>query len=144
MRTGGGGYRNNTTLAAACMEGTAAVLIRIEATPGFAGSTAAVREVPLHMAAIHSDTRPIALRLRRGADPNVRDDSGQTPLHNAVMRKRVEAIKVLLQYGADPTIPDNKGKTPLDLARERGIAEVIAKVASAGRELMQYIRTNKR
>jgi len=43
VRTGGGWYCNNTTLAAACMEGAAAMLIRIEVAPGFAGSTAAVR-----------------------------------------------------------------------------------------------------
>ncbi|KAK6342292.1 hypothetical protein TWF718_007695 [Orbilia javanica] len=48
--------------------------------------------------------------LTRGADPNAKDEKGQTPLFAV----RSEALlDLFVAYGADPNIRDSRGRTPL-------------------------------
>ena len=42
------------------------------------------RETPLHLAAVRCEAKSLALLLARGADPNARDEHGDTPLTHAV------------------------------------------------------------
>ena len=44
-----------------------------------------------------------------GADPNLRDEVGQTPLHKAVLCGEENVIQALLIHGADPDITDSVG-----------------------------------
>ena len=44
-----------------------------------------------------------------GADPNLRDEVGQTPLHKAVLSGEENMIEALLIHGADPDIMDSVG-----------------------------------
>ena len=101
---------------------------------------------PLHLAVQTKPCVDVAkILLEAGADPNAQDVYGKTPLHYAVMHDNPRIVSLFLKYGADPTIRDASGLTPLDLAKSRGkakAAKVIAKAASTGRGLMQYIRTN--
>ena len=68
------------------------------------------RKAALHLAAESGKEGKTDLLLKYGADPNVRDNFGQTPLHLA---GRTSVIKLLLKYGADPKAKDNRGRTAL-------------------------------
>lgn len=51
--------------------------------------------------------------LRKGADPNVQDEFGNTPLMREVCSGSNHDVKELLRYGADPNVHDDDGLTPL-------------------------------
>ena len=58
--------------------------------------------------------------LAHGANPNWRDDEGNTPLHR-VIRSRivldpVKFVQVLLEFGADASVRNREARTPLDEA----------------------------
>ena len=57
--------------------------------------------------------------LQAGADPNARDEDGETPLHAAAENiANPSVIAVLLDAGADPKVLDNDGKLPFDYAED--------------------------
>ena len=122
MRTGGGGYRNNTTLAAACMHEAVAMLIRIEAAPGFAGfADPDVADdsgvTPLHVASMFGLYDIVKFLLSYGRiNVNVQDEGGRTPLHKAATGCRSKVVWLLLINGADPNARDSIGRTPLHSA----------------------------
>ena len=58
--------------------------------------------------------------LEHGANPNWRDEAGNTPMQR-VIRSRIvldpaKFIQLLLEFGADPTLRNSEGRTPLDEA----------------------------
>ena len=56
-----------------------------------------------------------------GADPNVRNKSGNTPLHDAARANRnPEVTRVLLESMANLAARDNRGRTPLHQAAQSG------------------------
>ncbi|MDR2548253.1 MAG: ankyrin repeat domain-containing protein, partial [Rickettsiales bacterium] len=56
----------------------------------------------------------IDLLIKAGADPNAKNDRGQTPLHYAITG--FNGIVPLIKVKADPNVQDNEGKTPLHYA----------------------------
>ena len=70
--------------------------------------------------------------LRAGANPEARDEDGDTPLHNAAYNGHVGAIAALLEAGADLEARDENGATPLHWAAGEGHAGVIAALLEAG------------
>lgn len=64
-----------------------------------------------------SDRDSLDFLLRRGADLNRLDATGQAPLHQAVALGHLETVKRLIARGADVNCPDGSGRTPLALAR---------------------------
>jgi hypothetical protein len=86
----------------------------------------------LHIAALWGDVEIVELLLRRGADPNVKDDNGQTPLHIAALWGHVDVVRVLLEHRADPNAKDNDGKTPLHYAAEKGHVDVVRVLLERG------------
>jgi hypothetical protein len=56
--------------------------------------------------------------LQHGADPNWRDDDGNTPLHRAIQSRLIldpaKFVQLLLDYGADASIRNREGRTPLE------------------------------
>jgi ankyrin repeat protein len=63
------------------------------------------------------------LLLEHGADPNIRDASGETPLHWAVGAGHADVEELLLEHGADPNAQDAAGNTPLHVAAIGGIGD---------------------
>jgi ankyrin repeat protein len=74
---------------------------------------------PLHI--VTSDQRlrqhgTLEMLLGHGAEPNVKNDSGQTALHNEAESGSIEVVRLLLEYGADPNARDHFHRTPLHMA----------------------------
>ncbi|XP_077136000.1 ankyrin repeat domain-containing protein 53 isoform X2 [Ranitomeya variabilis] len=57
--------------------------------------------------------------LQRGADVNVRSQSGSTPLHRAASEGLEDCITVLVDAGADVHAEDSEGNKPIDLCHLR-------------------------
>ena len=70
--------------------------------------------------------------LDAGADPNARNEDGDTPLHIAAWNGQTEAIAALLDAGADPNARNEDGDTPLHIAAWNGQTEAIAALLDAG------------
>ncbi len=58
--------------------------------------------------------------LGHGANPNWRDEAGNTPIHRAITSRMVldptKFIQLLLDFGADVSLRNREGRTPLDEA----------------------------
>ena len=54
--------------------------------------------------------------LARGADPNARDECGNTPLHLAAQHRRVPIVRLLLRYGARTSLRNHVGHAAEDIA----------------------------
>jgi len=58
--------------------------------------------------------------LEHGANPNWRDDAGNTAIHGVITSRIVldpaKFIQVLLEFGADPNLRNREDRTPLDEA----------------------------
>lgn len=67
----------------------------------------------LHIAARKKAPNLARLLLRKGANINLIDDSGDTPLHVAVKTQARELVLILLNHGVDTEIRDKDGHTAL-------------------------------
>ena len=65
---------------------------------------------------------PAAVRalIRRGADPNARDECGRTPSWIAAWHGFDGVLETLKDGGADLDLSDGDGETPLSAAARRG------------------------
>lgn len=77
------------------------------------------RRSPLHIASCKGYTEMVKLLLLHGADPNIKDDLGNTPLHLAACTNNIEIVTLLLQAGTDVSSLDNCGRNPLQLAQSK-------------------------
>ncbi|KAG8671003.1 hypothetical protein FPOAC1_004240 [Fusarium poae] len=82
----------------------------------------------LHLAAYFGIAEAIAVLLRDGKDPNVKDHHDLTPLARAAKNGHVAAVKVLLENGADANSSDRDGRTSLSLAAENGHEHVVGPI----------------
>ena len=71
--------------------------------------------------------------LNHGADPNVRDEDGETSLHAALRFGMLEMARLLVEHGASVKVKDGKGRTPLHYVSGEQRDEII-KLHSAKRE----------
>ena len=58
----------------------------------------------LEQAAMDGNAPAAERLLKRGADPNEKDDEEMVPLQFAAFNGHADAVKVLLKYGANPNI----------------------------------------
>ncbi|KAJ5549344.1 hypothetical protein N7513_006578 [Penicillium frequentans] len=67
----------------------------------------------------------------RRADPNARDQNGETALYKAAAMGFLENVNALLEAeGIDPSLGDLEGRTPLDIARDHEYPLVCKKLES--------------
>ena len=119
------------SLAAACLMPLAGV--RADQARGRAASAAVPASdgtEPLHWAAYKQDAAAVAQLLRKGANPNARNNYGVTPLSLAATTGHVETLEKLLKAGADPNATVRSGETPLMLASRAGVAEAVTLLLS--------------
>jgi len=76
-------------------------------------------------AAAGSDSCIVKSLLQAGADPNHRNESGQTPLMFASRNGQVDIVKVLLAGGAAPDVKSRIGDTAISLARYARHSDVV-------------------
>lgn len=91
------------------------------------------------LAVSKGDTASLRAALAAGADPNARDESGQTLLISAVIRDRADLVKVLLEGGADPAIRDSRGFDARVHAAGRGLL-ALAEALKCPPEQMELAR----
>ena len=58
-----------------------------------------------------NDIKTVKALLDKGADVNVKDNSGSTPLIYAARNGRTEVLKALIDKGADVNLKNNYGNT---------------------------------
>ncbi len=81
---------------------------------------------PIQSAAAGGHGKIVMLLLNNRANPNVREQRGNTPLHAASQSGDLQMIRSLLYNGADLSTRNTDGKLPLDLALEAGQADAAA------------------
>ena len=71
----------------------------------------------LHTAAEMGNPLVVNALIAGGADPNARDELGDTALHAAARRGSLWAVDALIEAGADPKARDGRGRLPFDYAK---------------------------
>ena len=67
------------------------------------------------------------------ADPNAKDQRGNTPLTLAIVAGgSPELVKLLLKYGADPNLKGTNERSPVLNADKRGSDEIVSILREAG------------
>jgi uncharacterized protein len=84
----------------------------------------AQRVTALHGVVARRNTSLAALLLKRGADPDARQETGLAPLHEAAANGNFELVRLLVDNGAYVDIKTDACKTPCDFAQERGHLEL--------------------
>lgn len=87
----------------------------------------------LNWAALGNHADAIRYLLRRGASIDMTNRTGFTPLHHAAEAGSLQAAEALLAAGADATRVNAAGQSAADVARERGHADIAAKIDAARR-----------
>lgn len=91
-------------------------------------STNALRNQPLNAAVAgpNGETRTdcVRLLLEAGAEPNNRQEGGNTPLHTSAHLGDSSTAETLLEHGADVGLRADDGKSAADYARDGGHPEL--------------------
>ncbi len=82
--------------------------------------------------AVEKSKGSVPLLIEKGANVNVKDNSGNTPLILAVAKKDRETIKLLIEKGASVNARNNMGDTAFTTAAKNGDIETIKILISKG------------
>lgn len=100
----------------------------------------------LHEAAEGCNPDIVLLLLQFGADPNTKDNLGQTPLYGLIgqgfSRNGMKCLTMLLEWGSDITTKDHQLATPLVKAIRCSVPEYVSRLLKAGAPLNQIATTN--
>lgn len=66
------------------------------------------------------------LLLRRGANPNRKDEEGFTPLMHAVLSDHVPAVRLLMSHGADASLLNSEGRNAASYSRRAEMDQALA------------------
>ena len=94
-------------------------------------------ELLLDACYVGEDSFKVRNCLIRGADPNVKDEYGDTPLLLAINvddfnNNRLNIVKHLLKYGANPNLINDDGRSPLYFASMKNHDNVVALLLEHG------------
>jgi cytohesin len=90
------------------------------------------RETALHFAVYGNRKAMVEYLLRKGANVEARNGSGQTPLHGAAWKGFLDIAKVLLAAGANMEARTDNGLTPLDFAMDQKHGKMIELLGNHG------------
>jgi len=89
-------------------------------------------ETALHIAVKQHQDSWVGFLLNKGANPDIRDNDGNTPLHDAALFGDVTAINYLVSMKAKVNQTNNRGETPLVLAVHRRDPLLVRTLMEAG------------
>lgn len=89
-------------------------------------------DTALHIVIRRSDVPWLGFLLQGGADPNLRDRSGNTPLLLATVNNFNEGVRILLLVNARVDLKNNSGETPLIKAVQARNVTVAKMLLDAG------------
>ncbi len=89
-------------------------------------------EAALHIVTRRRDSQWVLYLLQQNANPNIRDNDGNTPLHIAAQIGYPEAANWLRIVRADLNARNNRGETPLILAVQQRHGAVVRQLVDAG------------
>lgn len=80
------------------------------------------------------------------ADPNVKDNLGNTALHYAFKNENKPMILALLLFGANPEIVNNEDKKPIDFSKmtKDEIDPILEKIAKFKIHFLQFTRKRRK
>lgn len=91
--------------------------------------------LPLHQAAVTSQSAMCELLLERGAQVDALDEGGSTALHYAAASGSEVCVNVLLRAGAEIGVRQAQGLTPGHWAAHKGHVEVLGMLLDSGAEV---------
>jgi len=89
-------------------------------------------DAALHIVVRRSDAAWLGFLLQAGADPNVRDRSGNSPLLLATVGNFTEGVRILLLVHARVDLKNNIGETPLIKAVQLRNQSLVKMLLDAG------------
>lgn len=88
-------------------------------------------EGALHIVVKRGDATYLRYLLQKGADPNMRDERGNTPLTLAVQGGQADMIPILVAARANPNLGNSAGETPLILATQARSIDMVRQLLAA-------------
>lgn len=88
-------------------------------------------ETALHIVVRKGDMTYLRFFLLRGADPNIRDNRGQSPLLLAVNENFPEGVQLLIERKANVNLANSSGETPLIRAVQTRNLEMVRTLLAA-------------
>lgn len=86
----------------------------------------------LHLVTQRRDELWVRFLLQRGANPNIRNNKGQTPIQIATTLNFVEGVEELIKRGAQINVADSQGETPLISAVHQRSVPLVARFLKEG------------
>lgn len=108
----------------------------IEAKSDYFGS------MPLLISIINEHEDIVEELLKRGANPNVKNDDGHIPIMMAAYLNNPRIVKMLIEYGADVNAKTDRGLTALKAAGYHGNTQII-QILKAGKKGVEEEELNK-
>ncbi len=94
----------------------------------------------LMLAAYHGHAETVRELLKADADPDRRNDRGQTPLGGVAFKGYADIVMLLIEHGADVDADNGAGMTPIMFAAVFGRSEVIGRLREHGASLQRRNR----